>query len=83
MQFFLKHHRGLRDRLQLAVLGEEWVPQINAMLAGALRLLRSEVLMFEEFVEIIELLLQQSKKHPSILEGFLKFQPNKDVQSLL
>jgi hypothetical protein len=53
IQFFLKHHRALRDRLQSIKLTEEWVPYINSMMTGALRLLRSEVMLFEEFVEII------------------------------
>ena len=82
VQFFLKHHHGLRDRLQSVLLGDEWVPHVNTMIAGALRFLRAEVLLFEEFVQVVELLLLQSERHPSILEGFLKFQPDKDVQSL-
>lgn len=82
VRFFLKHHHGLRDRLQSALLSEEWVPHINSVLGGVVRLLRSEVLLFEEFVQVAELLLYQSERHPSILEGFLKFQADKDAQNL-
>lgn len=77
-QFFLKHHHWLRDKVEESKFTEEWVPILNSVIAEALRLLRSEVLMFEEFVRLIEWLLQ----NPAILEGFLKFVPDKEKDNL-
>lgn len=54
------------------------------MVQGAIRLLRAEVGLYEEFVSILESLLNLSRKHYEILEKFLTYkQPDNEKEQLI
>jgi hypothetical protein len=51
--FALKHHKELNAFIAKKHIDAEYVPFINQLVQGALRLLRAEVGLYEEFVSVL------------------------------
>lgn len=81
--FALKHHKELNLFLSKKEIDPEYTPLIISLVNGAIRLLRAEVGLYEEFVSVLESLLNLSKKHYEILENFLTFKPQEEKEQLV
>lgn len=81
--FVLKHYKELNLFIGKKEIGEEFIPFVIALIHGGIRLLRAEVGLYEEFVSVLESLLNLSKKHYEILEKFLVFKPVEEKEQLI
>lgn len=61
--FVLKHHKELNSFINKTPIDSEYIPFIIALIQGGIRLLRAEVGLYEEFVSVLESLLNLSRTH--------------------